>query len=84
MKCRQCMGFTKVYETRTRRDGAVARRRFCLSPSCGHKFITLEDVTLPVRMRRGTGSPLRRSWAPKALPENATQAQVDPSPSNES
>lgn len=64
MKCEQCKGPTSVYETRTRESGRlVMRRRVCLSTACNHRFVTLEQVTVVARLRRGRGSPLRHSWA---------------------
>lgn len=65
MKCERCKGPTSVYETRRREGGtAVMRRRVCKSSDCQHKFVTLEQVSLVARLRRGRGSQLRRTWAP--------------------
>lgn len=67
MKCEQCMGPTSVYETRRREGGkAIMRRRICRSSDCQHKFVTLEQVAVVARLRRGRGSQLRCTWAPEA------------------
>ena len=42
---------------------AIMRRRVCKSSDCQHKFVTLEQVTVVARLRRGRGSQLRRTWA---------------------
>lgn len=73
MKCGRCMGETSVYETRAREGGkAIMRRRICKSPDCRRKFVTLEQVAVVARLRRGQGSQLRCSWAPE------TPARTEP------
>lgn len=42
MKCPKCGGAATVQRTEKQSDGSIMRRRLCTS--CGHKFLTKEDV----------------------------------------
>lgn len=44
MKCPRCGERTKTYQTRTRPDGRVFRRRICRRAKCAKKFKTVEQL----------------------------------------
>ena len=48
MKCPECKGRTRVYETKLSASGTVLRRRQCLDASCGEKVRTEERPCLVV------------------------------------
>lgn len=67
MKCPRCGERTKTYQTRTRPDGRILRRRICRRAKCAKKFKTVEQLVptggdyVPHAPRPGPCAPAARS-----------------------